>query len=71
MAIDGGSLPAQSEQTGDGPVMVTYPSPHLGFAAEQQRDMRMHADQQRLDGMRPRAGSLRVADPARPRRPGP
>ena len=50
--------------------MVTHPSPRTGFAGERQRDMRVHADQQRLDGMRQRIGFLRVADPAAPA-PGP
>ena len=46
--------------------MVTHPSPRTGFVRERQRDMRPHADQQRLDGMRQRIGLLRVADPAAP-----
>jgi hypothetical protein len=46
--------------------MVTHPSPRTGFVRERQRELRTHADQQRLDGMRQRIGFLRVADPAAP-----
>ena len=46
--------------------MVTHPSSRTGFVRERQRDLRTHADQQRLDGMRQRIGFLRVADPAAP-----
>ena len=49
--------------------MVTHPSPRTGFVRERQRDTRMHADQQRFDGMRQRIGLLRWRIPPPSPRP--
>ena len=46
--------------------MVTHPSSRTGFVRKWQVDLRTHADQQPLDGMRQRIGFMRAPDPAAP-----